>query len=438
MSDLTRRDFGKTLTTIGALTLAPAINVLGANEKISIGWIGCSGRGHEDARNFLRNGAVFKAVCDVDQNRLDRGRERVGGESVAAYKDYRKVLEHKDIDAVMIATPPHWHALPFVDACKAGLDIYCEKPLGVTIWEGQQMIKAARKYNRVVQCGTQQHSGPHYREAIDLLHKGHIGKITKVLCWGWYNQDTQGIGKATPSAPPPELDWDFWCGPIPLRPYFPQRVHGGFRRFWDTDGGWLSDWGTHHFDIIQWALQQNYPLSISSEGGKFVLDDCSETPDTQETVYQYKDCVVQWSLRSGNSHDPQHPNKFPGTWSNYGIEFYGKNGTLFIDRNRYEIWPEEGDFGKGVEHAERLNPNKEDPMDDNHVQDFFANIKSRGRCVCDVEVCHRASSTCQLGNIAYRTGERLVWDGEKEQITNHLELNSWLKREYRAPWKLEV
>lgn len=435
-SKLTRRRFAQ-----GGAALAYSAatgSAVGANDRLRVGLIGCSGRGGKVMRTFQRNGADIVAVCDVDRQRLERGREMAGGEGVAAFKDYRKLLEHPDLDAVIIATPPHWHALPFVDACKAGLDVYCEKPLGVTIWEGQRMIAAARKYGRVTQCGTQQHSGPHYREAVRLMHEGHIGKITKVLCWGWYNENPNGMGPAAISEPPEHFDWDLWLGPLPKRPYFPQRVHGGFRRFWDTDGGWLSDWGTHHFDIIHWALDRDAPQSVSSEGGKFVLTDCSETPDTQDASYQYGDCLVQWSLRSGNSHDIAHPHKVPGTWKDYGIKFFGSKGTLFINRNRFEIWPEEGERGQGVEHFERMNESREIEMDDNHVNDFFSAIHTRGRCVCDVEVCHRASSASHLGNIALRSGERLVWDAANERIVNHPELNSWLRREYRKPWSLDL
>ncbi len=433
--NFSRRTFGRMTAGLGvAVTGGPALNVLGANEKIAVGLIGCSGRGNKDMRTFMRNGANFRAVCDVDRQRLEQFKERAGGEDVSAYTDFRRLLEQKDLDAVLIATPDHWHALPFVTACQAGLDVYCEKPLGVAIWEGQQMVKAARKYQRVTQCGTQQHSGPHYRQAIKLIHDGHIGKITKAICWSWSNG--AWMGKANPPEPPAHFDWDFWLGPIPKRPYFPERSHGGFRFFWDTAGGVLTDWGTHHFDIIQWALQQDYPLSVSSEGGQFIQDSCAETPDTQEAIYQYKDCLVQFSLRSGNAHDPSHPHKVPETWSGYGIEFYGQDGTLFINRNRYEIWPEAG--RDRVKHVEYMNPVKEVEMDNNHVNEFLTNIKTRDRCVCDVEVCHRATSTCHLGNIAFRSGERIVWDGETERITNHPELNSWLRRPYREPWELEV
>ncbi len=434
---VSRRSFGKIGVALGlGMTASSAKRVLGANETVSLGLIGCSGRAQGLVRTFLKCGAVFHAVCDVDQNRLVRGRDITSVGDDSAYKDYRKLLERKDLDAVVIATPPHWHALPFVDACKAGLDIYCEKPLGVTIWEGQQMVKATRKYDRVVQCGTQSHSAPYYREAMQLLHDGYIGKIHKAKSWSLRNNDPKGMGKAVVTDPPDVLDWDFWLGPLPKLDYFPQRCHGGFRWFWDTDGGWMTDWGVHQFDIIQWGIQQDYPQAVSADGGKFFFTDCSETPDSFEAVFRFNECLVQFTVRSWNAHDPEHAPKVKNTWSGYGIEFYGTKGTLFLDRDRYTVWPEKGQFGEGVEFKEKIGDYRS--MNINHITEFLENIKTRKRCVCDVEVCHRASSTCHLGNIAFRTGERIVWDGEAERITKHSELNSWLKRPYREPWKLEV
>jgi predicted dehydrogenase len=432
-STVSRRTF--TQLSASAVFAAPAIQVLGANEQIAVGLIGCSGRANDLVRTFLKAGAEFKAVCDVDQTRLAHGRDIAGGNDVAAYTDYRQLLERKDMDAVIIATPPHWHPLQFIDACKAGFDIYCEKPIGVTIYEGQMMVKAARKYDRVNQCGTQSHSAPLYREAMQLLHEGYIGQITKAKSWSLRNNHPQGIGQEVITNPPDELDWDFWLGPLPNTPYSRQRCHGTFRWFWDTEGGWMTDWGTHQLDIIQWGIRQDYPESVSAEGGKFFFTDCSQMPDTMDAVFRFKDCLVQFELRSANAHDPAHQPTMP-TWDGYGIEFYGSSGTMFLDRDRLIVWPEKEPFGKATAAIDKTGDHRE--MNDNHVQDFLTNIKSRKRCVCDVEVCHRASSTSHLGNIAYRTGERLVWDGVEEKITNHPELNSWLQREYRQPWKLEV
>ncbi|MGC9327033.1 MAG: Gfo/Idh/MocA family protein [Candidatus Hinthialibacter sp.] len=433
---LTRRQFNQAAAgTSFLLASAPAVNVLGANEKVNVGLIGCSGRGMGLIREFMKLDANFLAVCDVDHQRLEQGRDIAGVEESAAYKDYRNLLEHKGLDAVIIATPPHWHAIPFVDACKAGLDIYCEKALAVTIWEGQQMIKAARKYDRVVQCGTQSHSAVNFQEGVQLIHEGYIGKVQQVKTWSIRNNDPKGIGDAVVTDPPEHLDWDFWLGPLPKRPYFPQRCHGGFRWFWDTDGGWMTDWGVHQLDIVLWAIQQSDPLSITAEGGKFFFTDCSETPDTLETSFGFHDCLVQFSVRSGNAFNPAHEPEMP-TWDGYGIEFYGSKGTLFLDRDRLIVWPEKEPFGQGTPAINKTVDHNE--MNQRHITDFLTKLKTRERCVCDVEVCHKASNICHLGSIAYRTGERLLWNGVDEIITNHPKLNSWLRRPYRKPWKLEI
>lgn len=436
MNTITRRQFHHAAAgTALALAAAPAMNVVGANERINVGLIGCSGRGNDLIREFRKLEARFLAVCDVDRNRLEAGKDLAGGDEVAAYKDYRNLLEHPGLDAVIIATPPHWHALPFVDACKAGLDIYCEKALAVTVWEGQQMVKAARTYNRVVQCGTQSHSAENFQEGVQLIHEGYIGQVQKAKCWSLRNNNPKGIGQAEITDPPEHLDWDMWLGPLPQMPYFRQRCHGGFRWFWDTDGGWMTDWGVHQLDIVLWALQQTDPLSVSAEGGKFFFTDCTETPDTLDTNFGFKDCIVQFSVRSGNAFNPAHEPAM-ATWDGYGIEFYGSKGTLFLDRDRLIVWPEQEPFGQGTPAIQKTADHLE--MNKRHITDFLDKIKTRERCVCDVEVCHKASNICHLGSIAYRTGERLVWDGDNERIANHPELNSWLRRDYRAPWKLEV
>lgn len=432
-SSISRRNFVTTTSTTAiSMTALSAQRVIGANETINIALIGCGGRGTHDMRVFMRNGAKVLAVCDADSKRMAEAQQVAGGDTVKMLKDFRDVLALKDVDAVIIGTPDHWHALPFVEACKAGKDVYCEKPLCVTIYEGQMMVKAARKYNRVTQCGTQQHSGAHYVEAVERIHNGDIGDITKVYCWNTYNGN--GMGQANITTPPEELDWDLWLGPAPKAEYFRQRSHGSFRSFWDYSGGVMTDWGTHHLDIVQWALRQDAPASVSCEGGKYGRADCGETPDTQDALLKYEGCNVHYSLRVNNgfySADPE-------VWRGYGIMFYGKNATMFIDRGRYEIYPERGDFGNGVKKEIRKQSQGEKNMDDLHVLDFLTKIKTRERCNADVEICHRATSAPHLSNIALRTGERIVWDGMNERITNHPELNSWLKREYRQPWELTL
>jgi predicted dehydrogenase len=432
-TSISRRNFVQTASTAAVtMTALSAKRVVGANETIHVALIGCGGRGTHDMAVFKRNGANVLAVCDADTSHMERARETAGGEPVKMVKDFRDVLAMSDVDAVIIGTPDHWHALPFVEACKAGKDVYCEKPLCVFIYEGQMMVQAARKYNRVTQCGTQQHSGEHYKEAVQLIQEGHIGDVTKVYCWNAYNGN--GMGEANITEPPKELDWDLWLGPTPKTPYFLQRSHGSFRSFWDYSGGVMTDWGTHHLDIVQWALDQKAPNSIICEGGRYGNADCGETPDTQDAILKYDGCNVHYSLRTNSAFYSEDPKLYRG----YGILFYGKKATLFIDRDRYEIYPERGDFGEGVESVVRRLERGEANLDDSHVQDFLSKIKTRERCNADVEICHRSTSAPHLANIALRSGERVVWDSENERITNHLELNSWLKREYRQPWELTL
>lgn len=434
-ASLSRRIFVQSTSAAAvSITALSAQRVIGANETINVALIGCGGRGTHDMTVFIRNGANVLAVCDADSSRMEKARETAGGEKVKMHKDFRDVLAMKDVDAVIIGTPDHWHALPFIEACKAGKDVYCEKPLCVFIYEGQMMVKAARKYNRVTQCGTQQHSGSHYKEAVKLIQDGHIGAVTKVLCWNFENDN--GMGQAAITDPPQELDWDLWLGPAPKTPYFRQRSHGSFRSFWDYSGGVMTDWGTHHIDIIQWALRQDYPQAVSAEGGKYGPADCGETPDTMDAVMKYDGCNVHYSLRTNNAYYPV-PNS-PGRFYGYGTLFYGKKATMFLNRNFFEIYPEANEFGETIKPSTSEHSNNEGNLDDLHVQDFLAKIKTRERCNADVEICHRATSTPHLANIALRSGERVVWDGENERIINHPELNTWLKRPYRSPWELTV
>ncbi len=423
---LNRRTFNKAAVTLG-FAASPSLRALGANERIGIGLIGCGGRGIDVMRRFMQNNAEIRAVCDVDKEHLARARDTADG-NPKSFHDFRKLLEQKDIDAVLIGTPDHWHALVFIEACKAGKDVYCEKPLSTTIYEGRMMVNAARQYKRVSQGGTQQHSGAHYKEAIQLIHDGYIGPISKVVCWNTSNSGGRRRAEQ-PTDPPPELDWELWLGPAPKVPYVEDRCHGSFRYYWDYSGGRATDFGVHHMDIVHWALDQDAPRSVVCEGGKFVHpNDGRDVPDTQDILYTYNDCLVQHTLRQGNAH-PGH--------GHFDIQFLGREGTILVNRGRYEIYPEEGKKN-GVERKTYKNPAPQRDMTRLHVAEFLEKIKTRERCVCDVEVCHRATTAPILGNIAYRTGERLVWDGENEEITNHPALNSWLHREYREPWRLEI
>src|SRR5581483_313148 len=269
-----------------ALSAGPAVrNVMGANDRIGVGLIGAGGMGQSNMRDFMRSGQVdIVAIADPYDPNLDNAVSTTLGRA-KGYRDFRKVLDHKYVDAVIIATPDHWHAIPMIAACEAGKDVYEEKPLSHTLFEGRKMVEAAAKHNRVVQVGTQQRSGEHFQKAVELVRSGKIGKVTYAETWIHGNQFPEGIDDLPDSDPPPWLDWDLWLGPAPARRYNRNRAIYNFRWFWDYSGGILTDWGTHLLDVVHWAMGVNAPKTIYATGGKFLLQDNRETPDTLEVVY---------------------------------------------------------------------------------------------------------------------------------------------------------
>jgi predicted dehydrogenase len=438
-SKITRRDFNKT-AAMGAVSLAlsagPAVrNVLGANDRVGIGLIGSGGMGQADLRDFLRTGQVDAvAVADPYEPHLDQALTMTAGKA-KGYKDFRRVLEHKDIDAVIIATPDHWHAIPMIMACEAGKDVYQEKPLSHTLLEGRRMVQAAAKFNRVVQVGTQQRSGEHFQKAVELVRGGQIGKVTYAETWIHGNQFPEGIEDPPDSEPPPYLDWDMWLGPAPYRPFNRNRCIYAFRWFWDYSGGILTDWGTHLIDVVHWAMGVDAPQTIYATGGKYLLQDNRETPDTLEVLYEYpaspvsgKEFVVRFSNRVANAHGPDG--------HGYGIQFYGTDGTLFIDRGGYTLWPEAKRVGPERISTSNAIRGEGSAQHYPHVLNFLDCLKSRQKPNSDVETTHRSTSAGLLGVIAYKLGRKLKWDAQQERFPGDAEANKLLTKEYRKPWKL--
>ena len=337
---MNRRKF---VVSAAAVAGAPALQTgnggpLGANDRVICAFVGTGGMGRSNMRDFLRSGQVrAAAVCDVwDHNRdltLQMTAEQEGGKA-SGYKDFRRVLDLKEVDVVVVSTPDHWHALPTVMACDAGKDVYVEKPLSLTIHEGRKMVEAARRNERIVQMGTQQRSGEHFQEAVKLVREGAIGKVSRVHTWNFGNESPAGMGRPQDTEPPPGLDWDFWLGPAPKAPFNGNRFIHTFRWFWDYSGGMLTDWGTHHLDIVQWAMQVDAPLAATAVGGNFCIDDNRETPDTLEVLYEYPGFIASFSHRVGNARGP--------AGRGYGIEFFGTDGTLYLNRGGFEIRPETG------------------------------------------------------------------------------------------------
>jgi predicted dehydrogenase len=411
---------------------------LPANDRIVMGFIGMGGMGMANLGDFRLCPEVhIAAVCDVDEgHRLSAA--RAAGEGTATYNDYRELLARPDIDAVCISTPDHWHALPFIHACEAGKDVYCEKPVSLTIKQGRAMVNAARRYGRLTQIGTQQRGGAHFQRAVEIVRSGQLGTISLTRCWNIGHGGSAGF---PPDAdPPPGLDWDFWLGPAPYHPYNPLRCFGSFRFFWDYAGGTITDWGTHLMDIVHWAMDVEAPLAAAASGGNYVFHDARETPDTLEVIWDYPGFTAMYSLHEGNGYPYWAPANLrpPITqdgatylamrgWG-YGMAFFGENGTMYLDREGFIIVPE-GDRMKAIESGgsdQHLS----------HVKDFLHCVKTRERCRSDIETGHRSSSAPHLGNIAYWTGRKVHWDAQNERVVNDAEADRLTDRPMRAPWHL--
>jgi predicted dehydrogenase len=385
------------------------------SDRIRIGCIGVGNQGMGNLKKVIKD---VVAVCDVDQDRLAAARQQVRkatARDCAAYGDHRALLDRYDIDAVVITTPDHWHALTAIRSCMAGKDVYCEKPLSLCIAEGQAMVAAARKYDRVVQTGSQQRSDERFRRACELVRSGRIGKVRTVKC-GIAKVNFQG--PAVPdSAPPKELDFDFWLGPAPLRPYNEKRVHYNFRFFWDYSGGQQTNWGAHHLDIAQWGLGMDESGPISIEGtARYEPTGMYEVPEWSHVIYKYASGVTMYC-----GHD------YKG-----GTLFEGDRGTIFVNRKQLVATPSEildAPAGGGDVRLSRS---------ENHFANWFDCIRSRERPICDVAIGHRSATVCHLGNIAIRTGRTITWDPAKEQIVGDAEAARLVKRPYRAPWVLSI
>jgi predicted dehydrogenase len=455
MSDeINRRDFMKraalsTASVSLAVSGVGATRVVGANEKIRVGVIGIGLEGGFVMADFLKQPDVeIVAVCDVYQPNLDKALKATDGKA-RGYKDFREVLERKDIDAVVIATPDHWHALQMVLACQAGKDVYTEKPIANTIEEGKRMVEAARKYNRVVQVGTQWRSSAHFQKGVQLVQDGLIGKVSYVRTWNYLNLFPQGFGSPANSEPPADLDWDLWLGPAPKVPFNWNRfgvkfLWSTFRYFWDYAGGWMTDWGVHLINIIQWAMKVDGPNAVGASGGKWYLQDNTETPDTFQVTFEYPGFLATYENRLCNQNSKYGEHEYVGRdWDilrDWGIEFHGTDGTLVFDETGLQVHPEKWRVGqKQVDRTPAMEMKDVDEGLADHVRNFLDCVKSRRRPVSDIEIGHRATSPCHLGNIAYRTKARLVWDvANQKLLQGGAEAQRLLAVEYRAPWRLVV
>jgi predicted dehydrogenase len=426
-----------------SVSAASAQRVLGANERVNVALIGCGTRGMAVAR-LMREvpDVAFVAVCDVYESNANRARQWAGRDC-QAYGDFRKVLDRKDVDAVLVATPDHWHAIPTVLACQAGKDVYVEKPLAHNIREGRVMIEAARKHNRVVQAGTQHRSAEHYREVARIIQNGELGKVRFVRVWNYTNLYPRGIGRVEDTKAPDGLDWDFYLGPAPSVPFNRGRFLGSFRWFWDYAGGFITDWGTHRFDSVHQVMGEDAPRTVSAVGGRFELKDGAETPDTLQATYEYPSFILSYESCQLNGHgtggrtpDKRYYRARGKDDRPHGEAFYGTNGTLFSDRIGFEIFPEmEPGIGASGSRMKRQEASAQDATD-KHVKDFIDCVRSRKKPAADVEIGHRAAIVAHLGNIAYRTGHKLHWDSAKEEFLDDPQAAALLARKARKPWDM--
>jgi predicted dehydrogenase len=385
-------------------------------------------------------------LCDVDSNQIAKAQKLITGKPPQVEQDYRRILERKDIDAVIVATPDHWHALIAVQACQSGKDVYVEKPPATSVREGRLMVEAARRNNRVMQVGIQQRSGSHFQRAVKLVQSGAIGTVVYAEAWNHGRTSQEGIGRKQPSRPPDGLNWDMWLGPAPLAPYRSNIHPVMWRGYYDYGGGNLADWGVHLLDIIQWALKLEAPQSVQANGGRYWTNDDRTVPDTMNVVYQYPGAMVNFTHMNHCNYG--RSGKF------YGIIFHGSDAALVLDRGGYDIIP------VTTKYVDPSGENYRGAFDDMvgtgtyfvsarpaehgstslqhrpHVDNFLSCLKSRERPIGDIDIGHRAALPCHLGNISYRVKQRLEWDGEKERITNSEEANALLTRQYRAPWNL--
>jgi predicted dehydrogenase len=429
---ITRRTFlTHSATFAAATTLSPLINACASpNDRISVALIGCNGMGWFNLTDHLKFPEVeCVALCDVDENVLNKRAaelEKMTGKKPKLYKDYRKVLEDKSINAVIIGTPDHWHCLMAVNACEAGKDVYVEKPLANSIAEADVMVKAARKYNRVVQVGQQQRSGKHWQDIVGIVKSGKLGTIRKVKTWAYFSYGS-GSPKVADSPVPSGVDYDMWLGPAPKHDFNKNRFHGSWRFFWEQGGGLLTDWGVHLLDIPLLAMDVTTPKSISSSGGIYAYpNNAIETADTQAVIYDFGNFLLEWDHVGGNN---------GGQYGrNYGVAFIGNNGTLVVNREGWEIIPEMDDKKPRMEATPLQEADHKDH--EKHVRNFLDCVKSRQQPICDVDFGRNSAVLAHMGNISYRTGNKLVWDDSARKFISDDKANALITPAYRTPWKL--
>ena len=439
----------RTLAKTAAFAALSYRRIRGANDRVRLGFIGVGNRGTSllrAAKEYADQQIV--AVCDIRRDYLENAAQ-VAATSPELFGDYRQLIARSDIDAVVIATPDHWHALMMIDACSAGKDVYVEKPLSLTIHEGRRMVETARRTKRVVQVGIHRRSAPYCKEAAEFVQSGAIGQVTVARAARLANEYPHGIGLTADTDPPPGVDWDLFLGPAPAVPYNENRMSYKFRWFYDYSGGQLTDNGVHFLDLIQWGLGRDAPLSVTAVGGKYAVRDSRQTVDTMEALWEFPGgTLVTFSDFGCNAAPVSATKPFLAEWR-------GTKGTVYVFGTGWEVIPERqasmpapggsplpGNRERREEHRHSYEPAMDAKQLEGradtrfHFRNFLDCVKSRELPNCDVETAHRATTTANVANIAHRIRQHLIWDRESERFTNSAEANSYLHYEYRSPWKL--
>src|SRR5947199_8464184 len=368
-----RRQFIKRVietTGIGSTSAFSAGKIVGANDRVNVGLIGCGGRGRLVAKLMREVPNVeIAAVCDVFDPQAAAAQERAGP-GCRSYRDFRNLIEQKGVDAVVIATPDHWHAIPAVLACQAGKDVYVEKPLAHNIKEGRAMVSAARRHDRVVQMGAQQRSAPHYAEVARTIQSGALGPVHFVRIWNYTNMFPNGIGRAPDSDPPDGVDWDMYLGPAPYVRFNKNRFINTYRWFWDYGGGLVTDFGIHRFDSLHQIMGVDAPATVSAAGGRYGLTDGAETPDVVQVTYEYRGFILSYEAcmlnahgAGGRTHGKEYYQARGADDRPHGEAYYGTNGTLIADRLGFEIYPEPSTVS-GEERSEGYRMERKEVSDD--------------------------------------------------------------------------
>jgi predicted dehydrogenase len=435
---------GVAFSVLGRHAAAAEADAAGAGRPLRVGLIGCGWYGKCDLLRLIQVAPVeVVSLCDVDAKMLAEAAQLVALRQASkrvprTYGDFRAMLAEKDLDVVLVATPDHWHALPMIAALEAGAHVYVQKPVGVDVREGEAMLAAARRFDRVVQVGTQRRSTPHLIEAREQIVKaGRLGSVGLVEICSYYHMRSKS---QAPDAPAPEhLDWEMWTGPAPLRPYNPIAHPRGWRAFMEYGNGIVGDMCIHMLDMVRWMLDLGWPRSVSSHGG-ILVDKASRAniTDTQSAIFDFGALEVVWTHRSwGAPPDPKYP---------WAATLYGDQGTLKASVNSWDFIPQ----GKGesihrdvVMELDRFPEDKTEkdlekhvaPAIRGHMQDFLAAIAMKRRPVADIEQGHISSASCILANLALQTGRTLAFDPAMGVVTGDAEATTLLKRPYRAPWK---